>query len=159
MVKGISNALNRLCEGALVLFLTAMAVIVFLEVLFRYLFLLPLFWTEELARYCLVWASLLGASVALKRGEHIAVSLLVERLPKRVERAVVQAARLSVALILVVILWGGITLVSVTSLQTSPALRIPMAVPYLALPINSGIMLLHIIVALMHPSDEPPGGE
>ena len=64
----ISDFLNRICERALIILLAAMAVAVFLQVLFRYLLHLPLFWTEEFARYCLVWASLLGAAVALKRG-------------------------------------------------------------------------------------------
>ncbi len=59
-MKKISDVLNRGCEAALILFLAAMAIIVFLQVIFRYLLHLPLFWTEEFARYCLVWASLLG---------------------------------------------------------------------------------------------------
>ena len=58
-----------------------MAVVVFLQVIFRYVLNLPLFWTEELARYCLVWASLLGSAVAVKRGQHIAVTIFMERLP------------------------------------------------------------------------------
>ena len=43
----ISDFLNRICERALILLLAAMAVAVFLQVLFRYVLHLPLFWTEE----------------------------------------------------------------------------------------------------------------
>ena len=147
----ISDALNRACEMALILLLAAMAVVVFLEVVFRYMIHLPLFWTEEFARYALVWVSLMGAAVALKRGEHIAVTLVVERLPVGSRRLVNQIANLSVGAILMVMMWGGIRLVMITSTQISPALRIPMAVPYLSLPISSAIMLVHIIHSLMHP--------
>jgi TRAP-type C4-dicarboxylate transport system permease small subunit len=127
------------------LFLSAMAVAVFLEVVFRYVLNLPLFWTEEFARYCLVWSSLLGAAVAFRRGEHIAVAFFVEHLPERPRRFFAGVALLFIALILAVMTFGGVQLVAVTRAQISPALRIPMAIPYLALPFGSGIMLLHVI--------------
>ena len=144
-MKKLSDALNRLSEWALVMFLSAMTLAVFLEILFRYVFHLPLFWTEEFARYCLVWSSLLGATIAFKRGEHIAVTFFLDRLPPRSRRVLGFAAELSVVAILAVILWGGIQLLSVTSRQLSPALRISMAIPYAALPIAAAIMLVHAL--------------
>lgn len=155
----LSDKLNSLCEGALFFFLSAMAVAVFLQVLFRYALHLPLFWTEEFARYCLVWSSLLGASVALKRGEHIAVTLVLEHLTKNSARILIMVSRISVAVILGVMTWGGIRLVIVTSAQISPALRIPMALPYLALPVCSSIMLCHVIASLLHNEQNNTTGE
>lgn len=149
----ISDFLNRICEVALIILLVAMAVAVFVQVLFRYVLHLPLFWTEEFARYCLVWASLLGAAVALKRGEHIAVTFLLDTFSKRAARILTVVAQISVVLILTVIAWGGIKLVLVTSAQISPALRIPMAVPYLALPIGSTVMLFHVVSSIMQRPD------
>lgn len=153
----ISDFLNRICELALIILLAAMAVVVFLQVLFRYVLHLPLFWTEEFARYCLVWASLLGAAVALKRGEHIAVTFFLDHFPKRAARAVTVVAQGSVLLILAVMAWGGVKLVWVTSAQISPALRISMAVPYLALPIGSVIMLFHVVSSMMQKPDRTSG--
>jgi TRAP-type C4-dicarboxylate transport system permease small subunit len=154
----VSDFLNRICERALIILLAAMAVAVFLQVLFRYVLHLPLFWTEEFARYCLVWASLLGAAVALKRGGHIAVTFFLDYFPKRAARALTMVARISVVIILAVMVWGGIRLVLVTSAQISPALRIPMAVPYLALPIGSLIMLFHLVSSITQRSDDTPEG-
>jgi TRAP-type C4-dicarboxylate transport system permease small subunit len=141
----VSDVLNRVCELTLMLFLSAMTVAVFLEILFRYLFHFPLFWTEEFARYCLVWSSLLGASIALKRGEHIAVTLFLNRFPPPARHVMMLVAEISVAAILAVILWGGISLVMVTSRQLSPALRISMALPYSALPVAASVMLVHVV--------------
>jgi TRAP-type C4-dicarboxylate transport system permease small subunit len=153
----VSDFLNRICEVALIILLAAMALVVFLQVVFRYILHLPLFWTEEFARYCLVWASLLGAAVALKRGEHIAVTLFLDHFPKRAARALIVVAQISVILILAVMAWGGIKLVLVTSAQISPALRIPMAVPYLALPVGSVIMLFHVASSIMQRPDRTSG--
>jgi TRAP-type C4-dicarboxylate transport system permease small subunit len=154
-MKKISDGLNRACEAVLVALLAAMTMAVFLQVVFRYLFHFPLFWTEELARYCLVWASLTGASIALKKGAHIAIRLLVDRFPSRAGRAVfIFLARSFTALILVVVLTGGIQLVVITSRQISPALRIPMAIPYSALPVCSAIMLVHIVAMFIHKTED-----
>ena len=140
----ISDAVNRLCEYCLAVFVAAMTVVVFLEILFRYVLDFPLFWTAEFARYCLVWASLIGATIAFKRGEHIAVTFFLNRFPPRSRRVMTMAAEISVAVFLAVILWGGIQLIMVTSRQLSPALQISMAIPYSALPMASAVMLIHV---------------
>ena len=145
-MRRISDILNRITEGILIIILSGMAVVVFLQVIFRYILNLPLFWTEELARYCLVWASLLGSAVAVKRGQHIAVTIFMERLPPALRRRLTMIALISVAAILTIILWGGIQLVTITRAQISPALRVSMSVPYLAVPVGAALMLLHTIV-------------
>jgi TRAP-type C4-dicarboxylate transport system permease small subunit len=131
----------------MIFFMALLSLLVFIQVVFRYALDLPLFWTEESARYCLVWASLLGAGVALKRGEHIAVTYLVERLPPAWNRPVLHVSRISVGAILAVVLWGGIRLVVVTHFQLSPALQIPMSVPYLSVPVGAAIMVIHLLAS------------
>ena len=138
-----STTINRTAEIALLVIISVMACVVFVEVVFRYALMLPLFWTEEFARYCLVWSSLLGASVALKRGEHIAVTFFVHRFPRGVAPQAACVVSASIALFLAVMLWGGVHLVILTRHQLSPAMRIPMSWPYLAIPISSFIMLFH----------------
>ena len=147
-MQRISDIINRITEGILVIVLSGMAVVVFLQVIFRYVINLPLFWTEELARYCLVWSSLLGSAVAVKRGQHIAVTIFIERFPAGLRRALTIVALLSVAAILTIILWGGIQLVAITRTQISPALRVSMSIPYLAVPVGAALMLLHTILCI-----------
>ena len=148
ILQRISDFANRVTEGFLVVILSGMAVVVFLQVIFRYVLNLPLFWTEEFARYSLVWASLLGSAVAVKRGQHIAVTIFMDRLPKALRRGLTIFALISVATILAIILWGGIQLVAITISQISPALRISMSIPYLAVPVGAGLMLLHTVVGI-----------
>jgi TRAP-type C4-dicarboxylate transport system permease small subunit len=142
-MERMSTIINRIAETALLVIISVMACVVFVEVLFRYALMLPLFWTEEFARYCLVWSSLLGAGVALKRNEHIAVTFFVDRIPGGMGPQAAFFVSVFIALFLIVIFWGGIHLVILTRHQLSPAMRIPMAWPYLAIPISSLIMLIH----------------
>jgi len=147
-MERISDIVDNINKKLTIVIISVMAIVVFLQVLFRYALHLPLFWTEEFARYCLVWASLLGAGIALKRGEHIAVTLFTERfLPGRKSILAAFLVDIFIFVILVVMLWGGISLVMMTRYQTSPALRISMAIPYLAIPIGSVIMMVHLLAA------------
>jgi len=138
-----SDIVNRIAEIGIFIVISIMAVVVFAEVLFRYALHLPLFWTEEFARYCLVWSSLLGAGVALKRGEHIAVTFFADKLPKGIQLWMPLVVQISIAALLGVIFWGGLYLVIITRHQLSPALRIPMSWPYMAVPVGFLIMLFH----------------
>jgi TRAP-type C4-dicarboxylate transport system permease small subunit len=144
-MRRISDIVNRIAEIAIVIIISIMAVAVFAEVIFRYVLPLPLFWTEEFARYCLVWSSLLGAGVALKRGEHIAVTFFTSKFPKRIQIDSSLLVQIFIAVFLGVIFWGGFCLVIITRHQLSPAMRIPMSWPYMAIPIGSLIMLFHEI--------------
>jgi TRAP-type C4-dicarboxylate transport system permease small subunit len=144
-MERISYIANRIAEIAIIITVSIMAVVVFVEVIFRYVLHFPLFWTEEFARYCLVWSSLLGAGVALKRGEHIAVTFLTDKFPKGIRIETSLVVQIFIACFLVIIFWGGFCLVLITRHQLSPAMRIPMSWPYMSVPIGSLIMLVHEI--------------
>jgi len=156
-VERISNMINRFTEIAVFIIISAMAIDVFIEVIFRYVLLFPLFWTEEFARYCLVWSSLLAAGIALKRGQHIAVTFVADRFPKRIRVMAALVGDIFVAAMLAVILWGGIYLVVLTRHQLSPAMRLPMSLPYIAIPTGSAIMLFHVLTSIYHRSKEMIG--
>jgi len=156
-VERISDIINRCTEVAVFIIISAMAVDIFIEVIFRYVLLLPLFWTEELARYCLVWSSLLAAGIALKRGQHIAVTFVAERFPKRIRTMAGLGGDILVAILLAVILWGGIYLVILTRHQLSPAMRLSMSLPYMAIPTGSAMMLFHVLTSIYRRSREMIG--
>lgn len=66
-ISRFSNGLDRLCLAGAVAFFVLMLALVALQVVGRYLFRIAPVWTEEAARYCMVWGGLLGATVAYKR--------------------------------------------------------------------------------------------
>ena len=156
-MERISEIINRYAEAAVFLIISVMAFAVFIEVIFRYVLLLPLFWTEEFARYSLVWSSLLAAGIALKRGQHIAVTFFAERVPKRIRAIAGLGGDIFVAAMLAVILWGGIYLVILTRHQLSPAMRLPMSLPYMAIPTGSAIMFFHALTSIYRRSKEMIG--
>jgi len=156
-MERVSDIINRCTEVAVFIIISAMAIVVFIEVMFRYVLWFPLFWTEEFARYCLVWSSLLAAGIALKRGQHIAVTFVAERFPKQIRTVAGLGGDILVAILLAVILWGGIYLVILTRHQLSPAMRLSMSLPYMAIPTGSAIMLFHVLTSIYLRSREMIG--
>ena len=62
----VSHAVDRVCRSAAVGFFSAMLLVVLFQVVARYIFQSVPVWTEELARYCMVWGGFLGATAAFK---------------------------------------------------------------------------------------------
>ena len=77
------------CEKwAVVFFLTGIVVLIFSGVLSRYVFHYSIAFTEELARFFFIWGALLGASSALKTGEHSGIPLFANKFGPKVRRAI-----------------------------------------------------------------------
>jgi TRAP-type C4-dicarboxylate transport system permease small subunit len=66
LLKQISDQIDRGCRAGAIFFFAAMVALVMLQVVARYIFRAVPIWTEEAARYCMVWGGLLGATVAFK---------------------------------------------------------------------------------------------
>jgi TRAP-type C4-dicarboxylate transport system permease small subunit len=101
-------------------------------------------WTEELARFLMVWAALLGAAIAFERGAHLGVDYLVGKFhpdTRRLARTGVHV--LVVIFALLVMIKGGVAVVEKTmaSGQTTPALGIRKWVVYAVLPL-SGVFII-----------------
>jgi TRAP-type C4-dicarboxylate transport system permease small subunit len=113
------------------------------QVFTRFVLSDPSSYTEELARYLLIWIGLIGAAYASGRQLHLAIDLLPRRLTGRARTALDVVIRVAVATFAVVVLvYGGTRLVSLTLNlgQTSAALRVPIGWVYLAVPISGALI-------------------
>ncbi len=118
------------------------SVVVFLQVVFRYVLFMPLAWAEESARFLFVWVALLGAALGVKDRAHFAITLVVERFPHQVREAVRVLLAICGSYIFYVMITEGWMLVLLNRNQESPAVGIVMSIPYLVIPI-SGLLMLY----------------
>lgn len=135
--------------AALILIVSVMTLVVFLQVVFRYVLGRPLDWSEEMARYLFVWLSVLGAALAVQKGGHFGLDFFRRLLPGPGRRFIRILVDFLMAVVVLIILFQGITLVQMTRLQESPAMSISMAWAYAALPTGAGLMALHLLLALI----------
>jgi TRAP-type C4-dicarboxylate transport system permease small subunit len=121
--------------------LVAMLVIMTLDVLWgvftRYVMSNQASWSEELARFLLIWIGILGAAYASGQRMHLSIDLLANK-PVRLIAAGIILFALSVMVV------GGTRLVLLTAQlgQTAPALGIPMSLVYAVVPI-SGLLIIY----------------
>jgi TRAP-type C4-dicarboxylate transport system permease small subunit len=145
----LADALRKAGMGVLVVCGAAMSIIVMLQIVFRFVVYVPIPWSEELARYLMIWMGMVGAFVALREGRHIGVSLFVDRLPPRMGARVVFLVRAATILFLLVVARYGIALAVFNASQRSPALDIPMIFPYLAVPVGAVLMIVELTADLL----------
>ena len=130
-------------------FLTCLMVLMTLDVLWgvftRYALGSQASWSEELARFLLIWIGILGAAYASGQKMHLAIDLLSPKLSnsnaKRVNLLIKGLIMFFAFLVLVV---GGMRLIYISQVlgQTSPALRLPMSIVYGVVPI-SGLLIIY----------------
>ena len=142
-------------RGVAVALLVATVVIVVLQVFFRYVLNSSLGWSEEAARYLFIWAAVLGFSSAVEARRLFSFELIAHALPPRGQ----QICRVLFGLAAIAFLWvlvaDGGKLVAGTLAQTSPAIGVPMGIPYAALPVGAVLIALHLLAQLIAPAPVP----
>lgn len=142
------NLLARAEAGVLITLVAVMTLIVFLQVVYRYVLVQPLHWSEELARYLFVWVSILGATLGLQKRGHFGLDFFYRMLPDQKRRFLQFLIHLFVGGVILVILIQGVKLVQATALQKSPAMEISMGWAYACLPVGAGLMAIHLLVMI-----------
>ena len=142
----ISNLLNDVVKYLAAFLLAVMTLIVFSEVLFRYVLNAPLDWSEELATFTFVWASLLGASIGLKRRENPRLDLIVNLFPRKMQRTIEGLYNLAILFLLAVLFIYGARLTVSMKSQLTAALQYSVSFVYVVLPISAAIMFFHLAI-------------
>ncbi len=143
-VQKVYSTIEEILKVIVFIFLALMVVNIFGNVLLRYVFRYPIAWTEELARYLMIWFGFIGMSLALKYDEHVYISFVTKLFPKKVERFLIFLSRIVMLIFLIAVLIYSIKVIPVLSRQKSTALQVPMYIPYLSVTFGSALMILHV---------------
>lgn len=148
LLRTIDGVLARWERGAAVTLLAVTVAIVVLQVFFRYVLNSSLSWSEEAARYLFIWAALLGFSSSVQARRLFSFEMIALRLPPAGRRACSALFALAAVVFLWVLIVDGSALVAQTMTQTSPAIGVPMALAYAALPFGGVLIAFHFLAAL-----------
>lgn len=156
MLDTFRNLLDRLILIVSSFALMLLVVTVTWQVFSRYVLNDPSNWTDELARYAMVWLGLLGASYLFGTKGHLAITLLDGALKGKAHIALHLLINIiSGAFVSLAMLKGGIALMGRTTQQLSPALQLPMSTVYSILPISAVIILIYLIMNTLDLFCEP----
>ena len=130
--------IDWICLGLM----AALVVDVFLGVFSRYVLHATFQWYDEVARLCFVWMVFLGAAVAVRRGAHFRLHLLIDRFGPRLRYATDVAVGVLVLVFGAVLVAGGIAMYPVARRQVTDSLELSMLWFHGALPIGGALMIL-----------------
>lgn len=154
----MKQTIDKYLGNVLVFLLVLMTVDVLWGVLTRYALGSQADWTEELARFLLIWIGILGAAYAAGQRLHLAIDLLPPRLAPREQRRLYTVINLLIiAFALAVMVVGGLRLMYITQRlgQLSASLRIPMYLVYAVLPLSGLLIIYYKVHDLRHPRTAP----
>ncbi|PTW45630.1 TRAP transporter small permease [Rhodovulum kholense] len=135
----IERAIGAVLAPVIAAGMAALIAVITLQIVSRVAFT-AVGWTEEVARFLLIGLTFLGAALAWQRHRHIAVGVLVERLPDGARRAATALALVIAVAFLISLVWVGQTYMMMQSFQKSAALRLPMSYVYAIIPVSAGLM-------------------
>lgn len=144
----VRHFVDKTLAAFMAILMATLVVDVLWQVFTRFVLADPSSWTEELARYLMIWVGLIGAAYAAGRGLHLAVDILPNRLTGRQARTLRVAIGICTLLFAVVALFGGgarLVWVMLKLGQTSASLELPLGYVYLAVPI-SGVLIAYYAV-------------
>ena len=130
------KVLDTFLAWAVCILTTGLLVVMSAQVLWRYVFNDPIYWSEELARYLFVWLTFLAASMAFRDHKHMAVDLIQPFLvttARRWQHAIITGI---LAIFFVVVLVIAPEILGITFDQPSASLSIPIALLYLSFPFS-----------------------
>jgi len=142
----ISKAVNIAVAVPLVAAGALMVAVVVAGTVARYVFNAPLIWSEASARYLMIWIGLVGASVALRHGDHIAIDAVRTRLPRVLRKVGDLAVAAAVAWFLWVMTVEGWAAAMRGGSQMSPALGLSMFWPLAAVPVAGALILVQHVL-------------
>jgi len=134
-MKKVLRGLQHLENWLLVITFTVMVIAIFVQVVNRNIFKIPVSGFEEAAKYCMVYMVMLGTELGLRDGTQIAVTGVVDKFHGKARKILLMVSKLIVigfAGVMTTTSWNMV-MKQVQTGQTSPGLGIPMTVPYAAL--------------------------
>lgn len=146
----LANLFDHIEEYLLILLFPLLVIVVFIATGMRYLTVHSLPWSEELARYTMVWMAYLGASLGIKRNAHLGVAVLVNALPDKF-KPYAAFVRLSIIILFNVLsIFYTVQIIQhqINMEQVSPAMRVPITWAYAAIPVGSLLMMIRCLQAM-----------
>lgn len=146
-MRKVNDVVEQWLDLALVgLFIVMVAAIVW-QVFARYVLEQPTVWSEELARYVMVWVTMLGSAHVLRQEEgHVAVTVFVDLLPEPLRRVIGLVRDVLIIGLMGALAWYGYAFAMLGGRRMSSGLGVSMTYPYLAIP--AGAVLIGCLLLL-----------
>lgn len=163
-MRGFDRIFRRTNRALIGGMMFAMFVLVFVNVVGRYIFQVSYAPAEEISTFLMIWATYLGAGLALREGRHATIDIFLDRLPPSARRTLRILLAGVMLCFFAALCWLGVRMSLFGWSQETIATQIPAGIPYLAVPLGSLFFCLHLVLSFQNwlerrwqenPPDEP----
>ena len=140
---------NKFLDALCVVCMALILLLVVLQVVMRYVFNSPLTWSEELAVYIMVWMTFAGSVICMRDKEHVEVTILVDYLPRGLQKLAMLFSRLVSVGFLLIVIYYGFDFVLENRTVVSVANNLNMALVYSIIPLSCLGMLYYVVRSMM----------
>ena len=133
----------------IILLFSIQVLVVFSQVIWRFIFNNPFPWSEELARYLQVWIILLTSTVCIQKSKHLAIDYLTHRLSFKLQRLFKIISMVGITSYILVVIIFGIQFIVLVGAQKTPALQVPIGIIYFAFPIAGIHMFFESLIVMI----------
>ena len=145
-MEKILNIVRKITNYLVIIFFVYMVLAVFYQVLGRYIFSYKLGAAAETATFAQIWMILLASGIAMRKNMHVGVDILLRKLNIKFQKIIITVSSLITIVFLSMVLKGSVQLIIVGAQSTSPALSVPMWIPYLSIPLGITYIMLELII-------------
>ena len=135
--------MNRAAIG---LMMAIMFVLVFANVVTRYLFGISIATSDEVSTFLMIWVTYLGAGLALREGRHAAIDLFQDMLPEKIRNTFRAILGILILAFFAALAYYGFRFAIFGWSQETAATQIPKGIPYLAIPVGAVLFGIHLII-------------
>jgi len=141
-MKRFYDSLEKSLRIFLLVLVSGLVVTTVLQIVARFILMVSIPWTDELARYLMIWASFVGLGVAYRKRELICVAFFREKLPPHLLKVALLVSDLLCSVFAIVIVIYGFKLSLLNAGQVSPSMRVSLGIVYAIIPFGCLLFLL-----------------
>jgi C4-dicarboxylate transporter, DctQ subunit len=140
--------LNKIEETFLGISIALATLVLFVNIVLRYVFSANTTWAEEFIRYAMIWITFIGCSVCFGKGLHVGIDFFLEFVSKKWNVIIgIIVNFVSIVLMIFLIMYGTeLVKFSMNTGQITPSLQIQMYWVYLAIPLGAALSLIHLLL-------------
>jgi TRAP-type C4-dicarboxylate transport system permease small subunit len=145
----IKKRVEKVIDWIVISFFCAISIIAMVQIIMRYFFNSPFFWSEELLRLTFIWVCYLGWTLASRNKSHVSITVFISRLPPMGQKIMETFNAFLLILFSVFMIWFGIKMADVGRMTNAVTLPISFALVYAIVPVTNFIILVYQILGIV----------
>lgn len=136
---------KKIEEIFLIACICIMGIVLFLQIIMRFVFSSPFQWAEELARYLQIWITFIGIGYGIRKQAHIGMTLVKEKLPPLLGKVAAVFCDFAGIFTFIILLKSSLVFLEHQNV-VSTAMRIPMRLVYIVIPVSAVLCIIYMLL-------------